>query len=473
MRGAPPGHHRVFRVFSGWTRPDLVLLSVLCAAQSVLMVDVVVVNVALPSIRSDLAVPDGMLQLTGVAYTAVFGGLLIVAGRVGDLYGRRRVLLCGLVLFVVMSGACGLVQEGWQLFVARAGQGMGAALVSPNAMALLVGAFREEELRSRALGFWIAASAGGAVAGQLVGGVLNELTGWRGIFLLHVPLGAVVILVARAVLPASPRDSSPRVDPWGAALLTAVVGGGSLLLADVTRGALPLTLGGGGLVAVLLVVLVRVEHRHPRPVLPGSLLRRRQVSVANVVLMLNAGATTAAIYFTTLTMQGTRGYGPLQTGLGFAPVTAVVLLTSPAAGALVARFGARLLLLLGSGVAALGLLVLAFTSATDAGYWSGILPGLACVAAGNGLAYTPAYALATAVPDSERGPAAGVVGTAQELGSATGLAVLGPLTAALSARSGGEFTAGFLAAAALAALAVLLAAAELHRAGTSGARDES
>ncbi|WP_406474320.1 MFS transporter [Streptomyces platensis] len=449
--------------FPGWSRPDVVLLTILCAAQSVLMVDVVVVNVALPSIQAELAVPTEMLQLVGVAYTGVFGSLLIVSGRVGDLYGRRRVVVTGLVLFVSMSGVCGVVQETWQLFAARAGQGLGAAMVSPNAMALLVGTFREEKPRSRALGWWVAASAGGAIAGQLVGGVINELADWRGIFLLHVPLGGVVIAVALRVLPADRPAAAPPLDLWGALLLAALLGWTSLLLADVTGGDLTWTLTGAGLTVVLLVSLVYVERRHRLPVLPGLLLKRRPVAVANAVLMLNAGATTAAIYFTTLTMQHTMGYGPLQTGLGFAPVTAVVLLTSPRAGALASRLGARLLLLIGSGVSALGLLLLGLTASPGVGYWGGVLPGLALVAAGNGLSYAPAYSLATAVADGEHGPATGLISTAQELGSAAGLAVLGPVAAALATVVGEDQGAGFLASAALTVLAGLLAGAELHR----------
>lgn len=219
-----------------------------------------------------------------------------------------------------------------------------------------------------------------------------------------MPLGGVVIAVALRVLPADRPAAAPPLDLWGALLLAALLGWTSLLLADVTGGDLTWTLTGAGLTVVLLVSLVYVERRHRLPVLPGLLLKRRPVAVANAVLMLNAGATTAAIYFTTLTMQHTMGYGPLQTGLGFAPVTAVVLLTSPRAGALASRLGARLLLLIGSGVSALGLLLLGLTASPGVGYWGGVLPGLALVAAGNGLSYAPPTRWPPRSPTVSTGP---------------------------------------------------------------------
>jgi MFS family permease len=197
-------------------------------------------------------------------------------------------------------------------------------------------------------------------------------------------------------------------------------------------------------------------------------LARRSVSVANLVLMLNAAATTAGLYFTTLTMQNEMGYSPLQTGFGFAPVTLIVLLLSPRAGALVGRIGARRLLLIGSATAGTGLLVLVFTAHGEGTYWTGVLPGLALLAAGNGLSYAPTFSLATAVPEDEHGRASGLINTAQELGSATGLAVLASV-AALGALGGlGGFSTGYLAAALAAFAAGLLAIAASESASAMG-----
>ncbi|NSC25531.1 MFS transporter [Streptomyces albus subsp. chlorinus] len=445
-----------------WTRSELALLWLLCSAQFVLIVDVVVVNIAVPSIRSELDVPVSFLQLTSVAYTVAFGSLLIVAGRAGDLFGRRKVLITGLVVFTAMSLVCGLSQEGWQLFAARAGQGVGAAMISPNAMALLVSGFREGELRNRALGIWAAVGSAGAIAGQLLGGVVTEYIGWRGIFLINVPIGVLVGVAAVRLLPdgtgprRSPNEPAERLDVPGAILLAVTLGGASVLLADISGGESWLLVTGLLVLALLALALVMTERRSVDPVLPGALLARRNVAVANLVLMLNASATTSALYFTTLTMQTEMGYGALQTGLGFAPVTAVVLAISPKAGALVQRLGARKLLLVGSCVSAVGLLVLVFTATSNGNYWSGILPGLILVAAGNGLSYAPTFSLATTVPEKEHGRASGLINTAQELGSASGLAVLASI-AALGALGGlGDFSLGYLAAACAALCAGLL-----------------
>ncbi|MEV8319603.1 MFS transporter [Streptomyces sp. NPDC059900] len=444
-----------------WTRRQRALLWLLCSAQFVLIVDVVVVNIAVPSIRSELDVPVSFLQLTSVAYTVAFGSLMIVAGRAGDIFGRRRLLIAGLILFTVMSLLCGLAQEGWQLFAARAGQGVGAAMVSPSAMALLVGAFREGQLRNRALGIWTAVASAGGIAGQLLGGVVTEYIGWRGIFLINVPIGALVVISALRLLSADGQRPSDepreRLDVPGAILLAATLGGTSVLLADVSGGESWLTATGLLVVGLLAVALVMVERRAPEPVLPGKLLARRNVAVANVVLMLNASATTSALYFSTLTMQTEMGYGPLQTGLGFAPITLIVLLIAPKAGALVERVGARTFLLLGSLVAAAGLLLLVFTASGSGSYLTGILPGLALVAAGNGLSYAPMVSLATAVPESEHGRASGLINTAQELGSAIGLAVLASVATLGALGSLGNYSLGYLAAAGAALVAGMLA----------------
>ncbi len=443
------------------TRRNATLLAVLCAAQFVLIIDVVIVNVAVPAIQADLGIPSRSLQLTGVAYTVTFGSLLILAGRLGDLYGRRRLLVAGLALFTAASLACALAESGWQLFAARAAQGVGAALVSPNALALLVGGFHDDRERNRALGVWAAVASAGAVAGQLLGGVITETVGWRGIFLVNLPVGVIAIVAMLRVVPSvrPPRgDGAARLDVAGAALLTVVLGGVSLLLAD----AVDLPAAGLAAVAVALAAavaaLVRTERRHPDPVVPGFLLRARPVLVANASLLLSAGALGATLYVATLVMQTTMGYGPLRTGLGFAPITVFVLLVSPRAGALIERFGAPRLLVAGSALGVAGTGLLAATAGVADDYWTGVLPGLALLAIGSGLSYAPTFALATAVPEQHHGRASGLVNTAQEIGAAAGLATLGALAAA--AATGGALVdpvVGYGAAAAALAVAGLLA----------------
>ncbi|TDD65805.1 MFS transporter [Jiangella aurantiaca] len=437
------------------------LLAVLCAAQFVLIIDVVIVNVAIPAIQADLGIPARSLQLTGVAYTVTFGSLLILAGRLGDLFGRRRPLVTGLTVFTVASLACALAADGWQLFAARAAQGVGAALVSPNALALLVGSYHDDRERHRALGVWAAVASAGAVAGQLLGGVITEAVGWRGIFLVNLPIGAAAIVLMLRVVPATAAASGGarrRLDVTGAALLTVVLGGVSLLLADVVE----LPAAGLAAVAVVLaaavVALVRTERRHPDPVVPGFLLRARPVLVANASLLLSAGALGATLYVASVVMQTSMGYGPLHTGLGFAPITVIVLLVSPQAGALIERFGAPRLLVAGAALGVAGTVVLAAGAGVADDYWTGVLPGLALLAIGSGLSYAPTFALATAVPAEQHGRASGLVNTAQEIGSAAGLATLGALAAA--AASGGalvEPVVGYGGAAATLAVAGLLA----------------
>lgn len=464
------------------TRRNATLLAVLCAAQFVLIIDVVIVNVAVPAIQADLGIAPRSLQLTGVAYTVTFGSLLILAGRLGDLYGRRPLLVAGLALFMAASLGCALAESGWQLFAARAAQGVGAALVSPNALALLVGSYRDDRERNRALGVWAAVASAGAVAGQLLGGVLTETVGWRGIFLVNLPIGVVAIALLLRVVPAAAGTTahtaapdgtrSGRLDVAGATLLTALLAGVSLLLAD------PFDLPAAGLTAVAVglaavtVALVRTERRHPDPVVPGFLLRTRPVLVANASLLLSASALGATLYVATLVMQTSMGYGPLQTGLGFAPITVIVLLVSPRAGALIERFGAPRLLVAGAALGVAGTALLAATAGVADDYWTGVFPGLALLAIGSGLSYAPTFALATTVPAEQQGRASGLVNTAQEIGAAAGLATLGALAAATA--TGGALVdpvIGYGAAAALLAVAGLFALTLLSRHGVGGSRN--
>jgi EmrB/QacA subfamily drug resistance transporter len=397
-------------------------LVVLCLAQLLLIVDVVVVNVALPAVQDDLGVPAGYLQLTSVAYTVPFGALLLVAGRLGDVWGQRRAVHAGLVLFVLASLLSGLAAEPWQLFAARALQGVGAALVSPNALALLLRVFGDEERRGRALGVWAAVGSAGAIAGQLAGGVLTDLAGWRSVFLVNVPIGLVVLLVLHRVAPGTRTPGAARPSTLGSALLIAVIGGGSLLLADATTRWSALHTAALVVVVLLAIAFLVTERRTSRPLVQPGLLRHRGVRVGNLVLVLNVAALTTAMYLTSLTMQNQLGLSAMQTGLAFAPITLIVLLVSPRAGAVVARVGARPLLVAGGICTTAGLVVLALFA--EQGYLVGVLPGLVLVALGSGLGYAPTFTLATAVDDSAKGSASGLVTTTQELGAAVGLTVL-------------------------------------------------
>lgn len=436
-----------------------VALIILAAAQLMLIVDVVVVNVALPSIAADLNLGEAELPFVGIAYTLVFGSLLIIGGRAGDLFGRRRVLRTGTVIFLFASLLAAFANEAALLIGARALQGLGAAFISPNAFASLLATNPEGDFRNRALGFWAATISVGAVLGQVVGGVIISTVGWPWIFLINVPV-AGVFLLASGVLPADRETGADRrIDGLGAAMLAASLAALSVGLAILPRGSS--VAGVGWLVAAVVVGagFIAVERRQPNPVVRLSLLGQSEVRVGNVFLLIQAGSTAGALFFATLYLQRQLGYSPLAVGAGFAPITLIVVVVSSFVGRLMTRFGSRPLLVVGGLCLALGLAILARLPA-DGSYLTDILPGLVLVAVGNGLAYAPVLATATSgVPPSEQGLASGLVNTSQELGAALGLASL----AAVAAVSGAAILGGYRWAYLVSAAAVLVAVALASR----------
>ncbi|WUH98174.1 MFS transporter [Spirillospora sp. NBC_00431] len=431
----------------------LLAFVVLCAAQFMLIVDVVVLNVALPSLQDSLGIPAEHLQFAGTAYTLTFGSLLIVAGRAGDLFGRRRIFQTGLLIFTLASALAALAQEGWHLFAARALQGVGAALVSPTAMALVTSLF-EGERRNRALGVWAAIGSGGAIAGQLLGGVLTDVFGWRSIFLINLPVGVAGALLAGRLLPESRGSVRPTLDGWGAALLAACLAAFSVALTGSWLSGLA--------AAVLFLAFCLYERRRDEPLVRFALLRDGAVRTGNAVLALIAGTTAIALFFTTLYLQNILGHSATRVGMAFAPVTAIVLVVSPYAGRLVGRLGVRPLMLAGTALSAAGLAHLSFMDASG-GYLTDVLPGLALVALGNGVAFAPTMIAATSVGPSDAGAASGLLNTSQELGTAIVLASLAPVAAAVygagtvpSDLTDG-YQAGLWAASALTVAALLIA----------------
>jgi MFS family permease len=430
----------------------------LCAAQFVLIVDVVVVTVALPSIRRDLVIPDGRLSLVGVAYTVTFGSLLVVLGRVGDVRGRRRVLLAGLVLFTLASAAAASAQRDWQLFAARAAQGVGAAAVSANALAAINARLAEGPERNRALGLWAAVGSAGAVAGQLIGGVVTEFLGWRWIFLINLPIGAAVVVVLVVTLPPMRAGQRARIDVAGSVLLVtglalAVLG---LAAAADGAGAAPTAALLAGAVPVLAAFGL-VERRRPDPVLRLGLLRLPGVRTANATLFLNAGAVAAALFFVTLYLQVVLGYSALAVSAVFAPVTLIILVLSPRAAALTGRVGVRALLATGLALLAAGAALLALVP-VDGGPVD-VLPALGLLALGSALSYAPTFVAASSgVPAGEQGAAAGLISSTQELGSAVCLAVLSFVAGAVAPGTGpAALTAGYRAGFAAAGVLLLVA----------------
>ncbi|MEQ4207385.1 MFS transporter [Actinopolymorpha sp. B9G3] len=408
-----------------------IVIVLICAAQAMLIVDVVVVNVALPSIRNGLAIPDDHLQLISVAYTLTFGSLLIAFGRAGDLLGRRRVFLLGLSLFTLASLFTGLAQNEWQLITARAGQGVGAAMVAPTALALLTTAFEEGARRNRALGYWAAVSSAGAIGGQLLGGLMTDTLGWRWIFLINVPVGVVTVIAGCFVFAESRDDRRPSLNLRGAVLLVLSLACGMLAITRFAEGGHK-DEGTFLLVAAAtaLVAFIMVERRHNTPIFDPRLIRRANVVAANALLAVNAGMLGGTLFFTTLYLQLVLGYSPMEVGFAFAPITLLILIISPRAGALITRYGARLLVLIGFCLLAGGMLLLARVP-TNGSYLRDVLPPLFLLAIGSGLSYAPTFAAGTAgVPNHDQGLASGLLNSAQELGTAVGVAVLGALAAA-------------------------------------------
>ena len=421
---------------TGMSARDKLALAVLCAAQFVLIVDVVVVNVALPSVRSALDMPDAQLAFTSVAYTVTFGSLLIAFGRAGDAWGRRRAFCSGLVLFTLASLLAALAQDSWQFFAARALQGIGAALVSPNALALVLGRFEDTAQRNAAMGVWGAVGAGGAIAGQLLGGLVVETLGWRWIFLLNVPVGLAAAGLALVLLGESAGRSS-RLDITGSVLLCAGLVPAVLSLAWLPHDGLSPAVVGAVAVAVALLGAFGVQQRRSaQPLVGAALVRAPGVALGNVVLAVSAATVTASLFFTTLYMQTVLGHSALAVGLAFAPITVLIMGVAPAAAKHVTTVGARPLLVAGLTVTAAGILLLSRMDA-EGSYLTDVLPALLVIAVGAGLSYAPMFIAATSgVAAEDQGAASGLVGTSQELGPAVGLAAIAGVASAVTGASG-------------------------------------
>lgn len=442
---------------------DKIAVAVLCVAQFMLIVDVVVVNVALPTLRASLGLADAQLFLTVVSYTATFGALLIAAGRAGDAWGRRPVFLTGIAVFTVASLVAGLAQEPWQFFAARAVQGVGAAMVSPNALALLLSRFEDTAARNRAMGVWGAVGAGGAIAGQVLGGVIVSALGWRWVFLVNVPIGVVALVAAAATLHRSGGEAR-RMDPFGSLLLVGALAPTVLALAWLPdRGPSGFVLGCLGVSLGCLAVFVLQQRRTTDRLVPTALMSAAGVRPANALIALSAATVTASLFFTTLYLQVVLGHSAMMVGLAFAPITLLIMGLAPLSGKLVSRRGARDPLLLGLTTGALGMVMLSRIS-TDGSYWSDVLPALLLVAVGSALTYVPTYIAATArVRPEDQGAASGLLNTSQELGPAIGLAAIASTATAFigGARALGDLVAGYrmglLVSAALMAIGLLVA----------------
>jgi EmrB/QacA subfamily drug resistance transporter len=406
-------------------------LYVLCLGDLMIVLDGTIVNVALPSIRDDLGFSQTSLAWVVNAYLLTFGGFLLLGGRLGDLFGHRRLFLSGIALFTVASLACGLANSQELLVVARAVQGLGGAVVSAVALSLLMTIFTEQADRAKAMGVFGFVLSGGGVIGVLAGGILTDALSWHWIFLVNLPVGVLVYGLSLRLLPKeSSSAASGRVDVAGAITVTT-----SLMLAvyAIINGneqgwTSTQTLGILGVAAALLAVFLGIEARISSPLMPLGVFRNRNVSTANVLGGLMAAGMFAYFFFSALYLQLVLGYTPLEVGLAYLPGTVVwgaaSLLLSDR---LVMRFGIKPPLLAGLTLMTVALVLLARTP-VDGNWLIDILPATLAVGLGAGIAFNPILLAAmSGVAQEQAGLASGVVNTAFMMGGAVGLAILASL----------------------------------------------
>lgn len=464
MRPSSHPHHAVAAEHPPQQPRRWWILVLLCLAQFMVILDVTVVNVALPVMADRLGLQRTTLTWVITAYTLCFGGLMLLGGRLADAFGRRRVFLAGLVVFTLASLVCGLAANASTLIAARAAQGMGAALLSPAALSIVTTTFHGAD-RNRALGAWAALGGAGAAVGVLLGGVFTAGPGWEWAFFINVPIG-LLVAVALPVLAGAGRPTAhaARVDVPGAVIITG--GLGSLIYGLVRAGdtgfAEPATLLALAAGAALLALFIVVERRVAAPLVRLDVLTRRPVAAGNVVMLGASGLLLADFFLISQYLQHALRMSPLLTGLLFLPVALVIGVGTHVGLHIVGRWGGRPAAVAGFLLSGAGALLLAQVPASGSA-WVHVLPGFAVAGLGLGATFVAATTTAMAHIDAgEAGVASGLVNTGHELGAALGVAfvstVAAPSLSAASAASvpaggfGAAFTAAAVAAAVLAAL---------------------
>ncbi len=405
------------------------ILALLVLAQFMVVLDIAIVNVALPSISRDLHFTPGNLQWVITAYTLTFGGFLLLGGRAADLYGRRRIFIAAVSGFALMSFLCGMAATETQLIIARAAQGLMAAFMSPAALSIVLSEFEEGKDRNKAMGVWAAVSAGGAAVGLLLGGFLTQYLDWRWNFFVNVPVGIGVVFAALRLLPhhIGEENTKQKLDLPGAALATgglmAVVYGLSKAPAD---GWGSTTVWGFIIAGILLLIgFVINERKVKQPLMPLAIFKIRNLAGANTAFLVISCTMFSMFFFLTLYVQNILGYSPVKSGLSFLPVTFIIAIISGIISNLVGKIGYKPPMNLGPLVMALGLFVISTTMEVGGDYWHNVFPGLAIFACGMGLTFVAGTLAATSgVPKHFSGLASGILNTSQQVGGAIGLAVL-------------------------------------------------
>jgi EmrB/QacA subfamily drug resistance transporter len=401
-------------------------LALLCAVQFMVILDVSIVNVALPSIQADLGFSQENLQWVLSAYALVFGGFLLLGGRLADVLGRRSVFMVGLVIFTVGSLLCGLAWSDESLIGARALQGLGAATITPSALSILTTTFTEGRERNIALGAWGAVGGAGAAAGVLAGGILTDLLSWEWIFFVNIPVGVAALALSPVLLRESRDAHGQSQDVPGAVFVTS---GLVLLVLGITQGRQwewlsAQTLGVFAAAAALLVAFVVWENRQREPLVPLSIFRLQTLTAANVVGLFMGAANYSMWLFLTLYMQQVLGLSPIETGFGYLAVAGTAVIWANVAAQAVSRIGVKPVLIFGMSTLTLGLLY--FTQVSVGGsYWADLFPGFLILAVGLAFAFVPITIAALAgTKPQEAGLASGLINTSQQVGGAVGIALL-------------------------------------------------
>jgi EmrB/QacA subfamily drug resistance transporter len=419
------------------TSPWLVL-SLVCLAQFMVILDATVVNVALPSIQRDLEMTQSELQWVINGYALIFGGFLLLGGRAGDLLGRKRLFLIGLVIFTVASLFNGIAPSSEFLIVARGFQGLGGALISPAALSIVTTTFAEGSERTKAMGVWSGIAAGGGAVGLLLGGVLTDLLSWPWVFFVNLPVGVVAFLLSMRFVPESRGAGQHRsFDVAGAATVTAgliaLVYG---LVKTQEYGWLSAhTFGFGALALVLLGAFVIIEQRSREPLVRLSIFAARTIRSANTVMVLVAAGLFAMFFFNSLYVQVVLQYSPIEAGLAFLPVSLGIVTGAGLSQFLVRKLGLRTVALIGLTLATTSMLL--FLRLDVGGTYVGhLLPGLLCMSVGMGLTFVPMTLIATTgVAHADAGLASGLLNTSQQVGGALGLAILSTVASSVTTRA--------------------------------------
>lgn len=405
-----------------------VILALLAIAQFMVILDVSIVNVALPTIARQLHFAPNNLQWVITAYTLTFGGFLLLGGRAADLFGRRRIFIAAVTGFAIASFLCGFSSSDTYLVIVRGLQGLMAAVMSPAALSIVLSEFREGKERNTALGVWSAVAAGGAAAGVLLGGVITQYLGWRWNFFVNDFVGAAVIFGAIRLLPGHIGEENKKIklDIPGAILATSG-------LVSVVYGFSSVPSNGWGSTKVisflavgvaLLIGFVFNESRAEQPLLPLELFKIRNVAGGNLTALAIACTLFSMFFFITLYVQTVLGYSPVKTGFAFLPITFIIAITSGVVSRFVGRIGHKPFLVIGPLVLSSGLFLLS-RMRVDGTYWHDVFPGLAIAALGLGLVFIAMTLAATSgVPKHFSGLASGMLNTAQQVGGAIGLAIL-------------------------------------------------